>query len=164
MAGCDGSTGQNTKSQPGNFRAQLEAHSFLKQMVTMKRAYYYLYYTLYKAWRKDYNPLLSADFRADVSLMAIKTWTILSLFAYSSLLMNTKIEITVMMGIVIGTLVIGSTLYFFTFSDKWKLYFEEFEKMSKRKNLTGRLLTWGVVIFTFINLIISINLMKDSLG
>lgn len=130
----------------------------------MKRAYYYLYYTIYKAWSKNYNPLLSNNFRADISLMAIKTWFVISIFAYLSLMIGTKIRISALLGIVIGVLVIGSTLYFFTFSDKWKPYFEEFEKLSKQKKQVGGIIIWSVIILTFVNFIVAVNLMKSSLS
>ena len=130
----------------------------------MKRAYYYyLYYTIYKAWSKNYNPLLSNNFKADISLMAIKIWLLGVLDTYLSILLNRDtmdISITNPKVIIALALVIGSTLYFFTFSDRWKSYFEEFEKLPKRKNLIGGIIVWSIVIFIFINVFISVELSK----
>lgn len=133
----------------------------------MKRAYYYLYYTIYKAWSKNYNPLLSNNFRADISLMAIQIWFLGVLDTYLSIILNqdaTDISIISPKVIIALILVIGSTLYFFTFSDKWKPYFEEFEKLPKRKNLIGGIVVWGIVIFIFINVFISVELAKKLKG
>jgi hypothetical protein len=133
----------------------------------MKRAYYYLYYTIYKAWSKNYNPLLSNNFKADVCIMALKIWFLGVIDTYLSIILSfdsTDISITSPKVIVSLILVIGSTLYFFTFSDKWKPYFEEFEKLPKRKTLIGAIIVWSIVVFIFINLIFSVELMKRLNG
>ncbi|KAA5536817.1 hypothetical protein F0919_03865 [Taibaiella lutea] len=131
----------------------------------MKKAYYYLYYKICKAFSKDDHPLFSVGFRADVVVMALKIWTAISLYSYLSILLGyrIKLSITEPLGLIPIALALGSTLYFFTFSNKWKPYFEEFEKLPKRKNLIGGIIVWGVAILSFINFIISVNLMKNSL-
>lgn len=132
----------------------------------MKQAYYYLYYTIFKAWSKNHNPLLSNSFRADVSVMALKIWLVGSFYAYLSIIMGTKIsiKITEPISVIPFILAIASTLYFFTFSEKWKPYFEKFDKWPKRKNTIGGIIVWIVVILVFLNLIIAVNLMKKLLG
>jgi hypothetical protein len=136
-------------------------------MERIKRAYYYFYYKICKAFAKDDHPLLSVGFRADVTVMAVKIWLLGVIDTYLCVFLNqdaTDISITSPKVIIALLLVIGSTLYFFTFSDKWKPYFEEFEKLSKRKNLIGGIVVWGIVIFIFINTFISVELMKKFNG
>ena len=131
-------------------------------MEKIKRRYYYFYYTIYKAWGKDPHLLFSTRFRADLVIGAVKIWTVISLFSYLSIFLGyrIKLSITEPLGLIPLLLVLGSTLYFFTFSNKWKSYFKEFDKLPKRKNQIGRIIVWGIVIFSFINLIFSVSLMK----
>jgi hypothetical protein len=135
-------------------------------MERIKRAYYYFYYRIYKTFNKDDHPLFSVGFRADIVIMAVKGWTAIALYAYLSILLGYRIELSITepLGLIPFVLAVGSTLYFLTFSNKWKPYFEEFEKLPKRKNLIGGIIVWGMVILSFINFIISVNLMKNSLG
>lgn len=135
-------------------------------MERIRRAYYYFYYRIYKTFSKDDHPLLSVGFRADVVVMAVKIWTAISFFEYLSILLGYRIELSITepLGFMPVVLALCSTLYFLTFSRKWKPYFEEFEKLPKRKNLTGGIIVWGMVILSFINLLVAGNLMKKLVG
>jgi hypothetical protein len=136
-------------------------------MESIKRAYYYFYYRIYKTFTKNYNPLLSVGFRTDIVVMAVKIWFLGVVDTYLCILFNqdaTDISITSPKVIIALALVIGSTLYFLTFSNKWKPYFEEFEKLPKRKNFIGGIIVWSIVIFIFINVFISVELMKKLNG
>lgn len=129
----------------------------------IKKVYYFIYYTIYKLWNRDYNPLLSNDFKTDISIIALKIWFLGVIDTYISILLNhDTTDISIVSPKVIISLVIAiiSTLYFFTFSDKWKLYFREFEQWPKRKNQIGRILVWCIIVFIFINMIISVEIAK----
>ena len=133
----------------------------------IKKGYYYLYYTFYKAWSKNYNPVLSNNFKADICIIALKIWFLGVIDTYLSVILkldSKSISITSPKVIIALILVIGSTLFFLTFSDKWKPYFEEFEKWSKRKRLIGSIIAWAIVVFIFINVIFSVELMKKLNG
>lgn len=135
--------------------------------MSIKEAYYYLYYKIYKTWSKNYNPLLSNNFKADISLMALKIWFLGTIGMYVSIILNidlSQLSMTSPFVILSLLLALGSTLYFFTFSDKWKPYFEEFEKWPKRKNSVGGIIVWSIVIFIFLNFIISVELSKKLNG
>jgi hypothetical protein len=135
-------------------------------MERIRRIYYYFYYNIRKAFSTDDNPLLSVGFRADVVVMAVKIWTGISLYSYLSILFGYRIalSITEPLGLIPVVLALGSTLYFLTFSNRWKPYFEDFERLPKCKNLKGKLVVWGIIVLSFINLIISVNLMKNLVG
>ncbi|MEZ5045778.1 MAG: hypothetical protein R2831_02185 [Chitinophagaceae bacterium] len=123
-------------------------------MERIKRAYYYFYYKIYKAWSRNYNPLLSNNFKADVSLMAIKIWLLGTIDNYLAFILNKDTKDITFFNpkiIIALILVIGSTFYFFTFSNKWKPYFDEFEKLPKRKNLIGGIIVWSIVVFVLFN-------------
>ncbi|KFF20866.1 hypothetical protein [Chryseobacterium sp. JM1] len=129
----------------------------------IKEAYYFSYYTLYKAWSKNDSPFLSNDFRADICLIALKIWIFITIDAYLSIVLNikSKLSITDLRGIIPVVVAIGTTLYFFTLSNKWKSYFELFENWPKRKRRTGYTIVWCLVIFIFVNLFFSVELMKS---
>jgi hypothetical protein len=128
--------------------------------MNLKKAYYYLFYKLYKFWNKNENILLSSNFRAEISIIAIKLWIVFALYGYGFALFKLKpsISITNPIGFVPIILVLGTTLYFFTFSEKWKHYFEEFEQWPREKNAKGGLIVWSLIGFIFINVLITFNL------
>lgn len=134
--------------------------------MNLNEAYYYLYYIIYKFWSKNYSPLLSNSFKADVCMMALKIWFLISIYSYLSIFMGKKIKVSITepLGLIPVILIIGSTLYFFTFSNKRNLYFEKFDKMPKRKNQIGRIIVWSIVIFICVNFILSVNIMKSIFG
>jgi membrane protease YdiL (CAAX protease family) len=134
--------------------------------MTIKKAYYYLYYKIYKMWDKVENPFLSTNLRADISMIFIMIWFIVSLFAYLSIMLGRRIELdlTKPIGLILAILVLGLTLYFFTFSTKKKDYFIEFEQWPVKKNRLGGLIVVCIVIFILVNLFVSIDLMKKLNG
>jgi hypothetical protein len=132
-------------------------------IMKIKEAYYFLYYTIYKAWSKNDNPFLSNDFRADVCLIALEIWILMTINAYVSILLNirSKLSLTDIRGIIPAVIAIGTTLYFFTLSNNWKSYFEVFDNWPKKRRRTGYIIVWCLVIFIFVNLIFSVELMKS---
>lgn len=129
----------------------------------IREAYYYIYYTIYKAWSKNYNPFISNDFKADICLIALKMWIFMIINAYVSVILDikSKLSFTDLRGIIPVVVAIGTTLYFFTFSNEWKPYFKVFDNWPKRKKQTRSIIVWCLVIFIFINLIFSVELMKN---
>jgi len=98
--------------------------------------------------------------------MALKIWIVGSLYAYISILVGRKIsiKITEPLSVIPFVLAIVSTIYFFSYSKKWKPYFEKFDKWPKRKNTIGGIIVWAVAILVFLNFIFAVNLMKKHLG
>ncbi|WP_131535589.1 hypothetical protein [Pedobacter nototheniae] len=129
----------------------------------IKEAYYYFYYTIYKAWSKNYNPLLTNRFKADICITVLQIWMIIALYAYMSIFLGVRIELSIgqPLGFIPFLLAFCTTLYFFTFSNKWKSSFEEFEKWPKKKKRIGSLIVWCVVIFILFNLVFSVKLMNE---
>jgi membrane protease YdiL (CAAX protease family) len=133
----------------------------------MRRAYYFFYYIIYKTWSKNYNPLVSNDFRTDICMIALNIWALGVIGVYLSILLGIKLpRLSIAQPIVFIPLflAIGSVLYFFTFSNKWKPYFKEFEEWPKRKRIIGGIIVWMIVIFIFINVFISVEMMRKING
>jgi len=131
-------------------------------MKKIKRGYYFFYYIIYRTWNKDPHLLFSDSFRTDIIILATKMWFVLSLYAYLSIYLGIKIELSItnLFGFIPILLVLFTTLYFFTFSNKKKYYFKEFDKLSKRKRKIGSIVVWSVIVFIFINMFLSVELMK----
>lgn len=122
---------------------------------------------MFKTWSKDYNPLLSVGFRADVCIMALKIWLLGTIDTYLSVLLDyssTEISLISTKVIVGLILALGSTLYFLTFSDSWKPYFEEFEKLSTTTKRIRSIIVWSIIVFIFLNVFVSVELAKKLNG
>jgi len=131
-------------------------------MEKIKKGYYFFYYTIYRTWNKDPHILFSDSFRTDIIILATKMWFLGIIDTYLCIILNksaTDIISSPKVSIAF-ILVLFTTLYFFTFSDKKKSYFKKFDKLSKRKKQIGSVIVWSIVVFIFINLFISVELMK----
>lgn len=108
------------------------------------------------------NPILSTHFRAELSIGVLKIWFFIVIYAYSCVLLDIKPTISIErpIGFLPLLLVALSTHYFFDISNKWKLYFEEFEKWPKKKNKIGGIIVWSLIVFIFINVFISVELVR----
>lgn len=124
------------------------------------RAYYFIYYTYYKLWSKNYNPLLSNDFRAGISITAVKTWLGVSMCGCLTNIL--KIDISKLS--VIQTLlwfaptIIIVSYKFSLDANKLKDFFKEVEKWPKKKRIFRSIIVWIVTIFIFASVFISVEL------
>lgn len=130
--------------------------------MTFKETYYYTFYKFYKLWEKVDNILLSNSFRAEVSMMAVKIWLFIVIYAYGCALFRIKPDISIRkpMGYIPIILVLLSTHYFFSKKAKWESYFKEFEKWPKNRNRIGGVLVWSVVVFIFVNVFVSVIVLR----
>jgi hypothetical protein len=97
-------------------------------------------------------------------MIAIKIWLLGDIDTYLAIALNhdaKNVSIVSPKAIFALILVICSTLYFCTFSNKWKPYFEEFERWPKRKRVIGNIIVWSIVILIFANVFISVELAKS---
>jgi len=125
-------------------------------IMNIKEAYYYIFYRLFRLWRKDENIFLSSQFRAEISLMALEFWFTYSLIFYHSILTkghNSFIpeSIRTILFFVPGVLIVGHNLSVFTFSKKWQLYNEHFDEWPRRKNMIGGIIVWIFIILIIAN-------------
>jgi hypothetical protein len=132
--------------------------------MTFKKAYYYFHYKIYKFFSKRENIFLSDGFRAEISLMAIKLWLVFPIYAYFGLLQEKRPTISILQPTVFLPMIVifSSTLYFFTFSSKWKIYHEEFDKWPKNKNIKGGILVLGIIALIVVNAFLSIYLLDKK--
>jgi hypothetical protein len=131
--------------------------------MTLRKAYYYLFYKLYKFSEAAPSRWWS-EWKASLSLMVLEIWILISVMVYYKVFTKkdliadsslTAVGITVVISLVI--------IKYFAFDhhDRWKDYVKEFDKWSIRKNRIGTLVVWMIILFTLGNLIFSFYLMSQ---
>lgn len=126
----------------------------------IERAYYYMYYTYYKLWNKNYNPLLSTDSKAGISITAVKAWLGVSICGYISTILKINVsKLTIGESLLWITPAIIIISYKFSLdANKLKTFFKEVEKWPKRKRIIRSIIVWIVTIFIFVNVFISVKI------
>ncbi|WP_177766278.1 hypothetical protein [Flavobacterium sp. I3-2] len=127
------------------------------------KGYYYLFYKLFIFWETISFPKFWSDIKAGISIVALELWLVLSLGIYYSVYTKKTFELTIYKPIVYIPLIaiIALNYLIFNHSNKWKLYNKEFSQLSKRKNIIGGIIVWGVIILIFFNLIFAFYLMSQ---
>lgn len=129
----------------------------------MKRAYYYLFYKLYKHYEDSSTPWWS-DFKASVSIGILEIWLLLSTLNYFLLTTGKKIgELTLQQPLVFIPIVILFLLHYFSFihTDIWKKFNQEFDQLPTEKNKVGSIIVWSVIIVIVVNMIFSYYLLYE---
>jgi len=135
-------------------------------MEKIKKAYYYLFYKLYKFWDHVSVPKFWSDWKASFTIDVLEIWFYISIYSYVSIFLDRKISLSITepSGFIPYIIIFGFNIYFFNSPSKWKPYFEEFEKWPKRRNLIGGIIVWSLIALIIINFIFSVNLMKSIFG
>ncbi|PZF72842.1 hypothetical protein [Taibaiella soli] len=131
--------------------------------MTIRKAYYYLFYKLYRffvitdlGFRKQYP-----DINAASSIAMLEMLALFSLFMHYAILTDTSLGDDCFFLIFIG---VGLSIFVFNivcFRNKklWRKYFREFDKWPRRKNNTGTLIVWLLVLLVIGNTIFSFYLL-----
>lgn len=135
-------------------------------MEILKKMYYYFFYKIYCSI--EYTSELSGGkflsaFKASLVMIALEIWILISLGAYYAFSTKTAVELSISQPIVIIPLVIivGFNYFTFDYTDIWKNYNKEFEKLPKKKNQIGGWIVFDFVLFVISNLIFSFYLMSQ---
>lgn len=130
------------------------------------KAYYYLFYKLYKFWEFVSFPKFWSDFKAIVSIGALEMWLIASLINYYRIYVEKNI-MTFSLSFYIGLALLIAGLKYFLFinKDTWKEYNAEFEKLPRYKNIVGGIVVWIIIISIIVAFFRSAYLLqKNVLG
>ena len=128
--------------------------------MNIKKAYYYLFYRLYKVTKRGAIKSLS-KFYAGIAIAALEFWLAMSVYNYYTVFINRYASLPKKSAIVVIVLIFMLIDYFaFIHNDKWKDYMAEFENWPKKKNIRGGIIAWGIIIFIIANLIFSFYLMS----
>ena len=111
------------------------------------KAYYYLFYKLYKLWETAPAKFWS-DWKACISLTALEIWLLFLGFNIRSLINNEKLdlEITHPLIIIPFLLIILINYFLFIHKEKWKEYNEDFDQLPRYKNIIGGIIVWIIII------------------
>jgi hypothetical protein len=100
------------------------------------KAYYYLFYKLYKISMTGAIKSLS-KFYASIGILGLQIWFAISLYNYYTVFINryATLEVTSVKTIVFLLLVLIFDYCSFIYTDKWKDYVAEFDQWPKRRNI-----------------------------
>ncbi|WP_312992710.1 hypothetical protein [Chryseobacterium flavum] len=134
-------------------------------MKKIKRAYYYVFYKLYKSiiyTSEKVGGEFLTDFKAVIAMGALEIWVLGTFLNYYSIINNVKLNITVKSPLLLISLLLIFILNYFCFihTDTWKKYNSEFDKLPLHKNKKGGLIVWGIVIFITFNFFISAYILQ----
>lgn len=118
-------------------------------MQKIKRAYYFLFYKLYKFWDYISYPKFATGWKAGLSIIVLQIWIYFSIINFYSFLNNTKIYLNFFNSLIIFPFILILAVDYISFIHYdyvWKKYNEEFENMSKVKNLVGGIIVWSIII------------------
>lgn len=136
-------------------------------MKKIEKMYYYFFYKIHKFI--DYlsekaGGSFWSDYKAGLAIIALEIWLLFSFINYGTVFLEWSIAFDEIWYVAIAGTICAINFYFFIYSDKWKDYFQEFEKFPKRQNMKG---TWIVILITLLitgNLIFSFYLLSKSKG
>ena len=128
----------------------------------IKRAYYYLFYKLYKSMKASAYTWLS-DLRAGIVIVILETQLLFIIGNYYSALAKKIIKITIYDPIVYLPILAIFTINYVMFihTDRWKKYVVEFDKLPKRTNRIGSWIVFGLIAFVELNLFFSLYLISQ---
>lgn len=125
----------------------------------LNKIYYYFFYKIYKAIQYVSAPFGDhlINFKAGLVMIALEIWLVSSIGIYYSIITKTKIELSIFMPIIYIPLIIilGFNYYSLDYLDIWKKYNEEFDKLSKKINIIGSWVVFGVIFLIIANFIFS---------
>ncbi|MDQ1856097.1 MULTISPECIES: hypothetical protein [unclassified Chryseobacterium] len=125
-------------------------------MKKIKKAYYYIFYKIYKSiiyTSEMVGGEFWTDFKAGIALLALELLFLGSFLNYYSIIINEKLDISITSPIILIPLIILFVINYFSFihTDMWKEYNKQFDKLPEEKNRKGTIVVWIIAIFILIN-------------
>lgn len=115
----------------------------------LKKAYYYLFYQLYKFWDWISYPKFATAWKAGFSICVLEFWVYFSCIRYYTLLNNIKIHLNFFDPIILipFILILGIDYIAFVHYDYvWKKYNSEFDNLPRSRNIIGGIIVWSIII------------------
>ncbi len=131
-------------------------------MVSIKKAYDYLFYKIYKHFESGPSIWLS-DWKASFSILVLEIWLCLSVLNYCSIIFKKALLSDTILTICSVSLVfLLAVIKYFTFEhqDRWKKVVKDFDDLPKNKNRIGSYVTLAVILIIIVNLIFSFFLLS----
>lgn len=115
----------------------------------MKKAYYYLFYQLYKFWDYVSVPKFWTDFKAAVSIVILEVWSLLIIVNSFGIRNGSNYIIDFINPIFFLPLIfiiLINYILFIHYKESWKNYNDEFDNIPKRNNIIGGIVVWTIVL------------------
>lgn len=113
----------------------------------MKKAYYYLFYKLYKFSEAAPSRWLS-DWKAGLTIDILILFVFSSLINYYKFFFNPQSQLGEGNLLLVSIVIISISNYFiFQYQNKWKKFVREFDKLPKQKDKIG---SWAIFCFVII--------------
>lgn len=109
------------------------------------KAYYYLFYELYKFWETAPARFWS-DWKAGVSIIALELWFFSSLINYYRVYIEKEFYFSKNFYLAMAIFFACLNYFLFIHTDKWKEYNEEFNQLPRYKNIIGGIIVWIIII------------------
>ena len=125
-------------------------------MKKIKKAYYYIFYKIYKSiiyTSEMVGGEFWTDFKTGIALLALELLFLGSFLNYYSIIINERLDISITSPIILIPLIILFVINYFSFihTDIWKEYNKQFDKLPEEKNRKGTIVVWIIAIFILIN-------------
>jgi len=126
----------------------------------MKTIYYYVFYTLYNFWQCVSSPKVWSDAKAVLTICVIELFIVYTLIIYYKLFIDSASHFGEGFTLIILSLIfiVGPNAFLFIYSDRWKDKIKEFDRWPKKKNETGRIIVWCLIILVIINFIVACSI------
>lgn len=122
-------------------------------MDMIRKAYYYLFYQLYKVWEYISYPKFASDFKAIITIIALEIWLYFSCMKYYLLLNNVKIHLNLFDPFILFPfilIIMINYIAFIHYDYMWKKYNAEFDNLPRNKNIIGGIIVWVFIVFIVI--------------
>lgn len=130
--------------------------------MTIKKAYCYLFYKLYRFYESAPSKWMS-DWKAVFSLLVLEIWILVAGFTYYKVFTKKDLISADSLTVVAVFIVIFLVLikfFVFEFQDRWKEYVKEFDGWPRNKNKIGTIITWLIVLCIITNLVYAFYLLS----
>ncbi len=131
--------------------------------MTIKKAYYYIFYKFLRLFEAFEQTKWLSDFKAGLVLYSLEIFFLISLKVYyiDFFNRNEEFEANSVQTIIPFISLLLVNYFAFLYNDKWKSYVEEFDNWPVKRNIIGTWVIVGIVAFVMINLILSFYIMSQ---
>jgi len=130
--------------------------------MNIKKAYYYLFYKLYKFWEAASTPKVWTDWKAELCIDALLLFLGASILVYYKVFINRYFHLSDSNWSVIIICVSISIFNYFIFHHRgqWKEIIKKFDDWPSEKNKRGTVIVGFVVTAVILNLVFAFYLMS----
>lgn len=130
-------------------------------MKRLRHCYYYLFYKFYK-FSEAAPSRWASDWKAGLIIIVLEIWLIVSILNYYNVFVDRYFDWGIDSPVVLisGFSIFAFNYYAFVYLDVWKDYVKQYDRLPKAVNRRGSLITIGIVLLVFGNLIFSFYLMS----